>query len=134
MNVALTTEGGRIAPCFAGVEVWIVEPAQNACEHRTIPTAGRDPSFWARDLVRLDVDAFLCAGIDMFLWGVLRGNGIEVFANITGPAGEALERWRAGLLAPLQFWPQAEYRHNRQQARRRHRYRGGDADTKSGDV
>ena len=127
MNVALTSERGRVAPCFAGVELWIVEANQAVGEHRVIRTAGRDPSHWAQEFVRLDVGVLLCAGIDMFAWGVLRGNGIEVVPEAVGAVDEVLAQWRAGTLNAPPTWPFPVRRHSGHSARTRRRFHGGDA-------
>ena len=126
MNIAMTTEGGRVAPCFAGVELWIFGPGQQVGEHLTVHTAGREPLLWARDLLRRDVDTLLCAGIDVFVWGVLRGNGIRVVPEAAGPAKEVLARWRAGTLRAPSTWPYPGQRRPRHHpGMRRHRPRGG---------
>jgi hypothetical protein len=108
MNVALATDSGRVAPCFAGVELWIVNPSQSAGARLTVSTVGLDPSLWARELVRRDVGVLLCAGIDMFAWGVLRGNGIHVVPEAVGTVDEVMVKWHAGTLSPLPLWPRAK--------------------------
>ena len=125
MNIAMTTENGRVAPCFAGVELWIVEPNQGVGVHRIIHTAGRDPSHWARELVRQDVGVLLCAGIDIFVWGGLLGNGVEVVPDAIGTADDVLARWRAGLLITPPIWPPPVRQHSRRRDQTRRRFHGG---------
>ncbi len=130
MNVAVTVENGRVAPCFAGVELWIIGPQQNPAGRLTIPTAGREPLFWVRDLARHDVDTLLCAGIDVFAWGAFRGNGIRVVPEAVGSVQEVLDRWRAGRLKAASTWPpvlkgRLESRGHRARRRRRYRRQSG---------
>ena len=125
MNVVLTTKNGRIAPCFTGVELWIIGPGQSAGECRVIYTAGRDPVLWARDLVRADVSTLLCTGIDMFVSGSIRGNGIQVITEAIGTVDEVLNRWRAGELKTQPIYPQRDRRYRGPQVGRNTRFRGG---------
>ena len=125
MNVAIATAGERVAPCFAGAELWIVGPDRGIDEHRTIHTAGRDPLYWARELLRLDVGTLLCTGIDQFVWGALEGNGIRVVPEAAGAAGEVLARWRAGELRVPVTWQRPERPGPQRRARVQGRFRGG---------
>ena len=113
MKAALATSHGRMAPCFAGVELRIVRDdtpgladGQAGFEGaEVLSTQGWHPLGWGRELMRRDVGLLLCAGIDQGTWASIRGHGIEVIPNAMGEATTVLGAWRRGLLAPPQLWP-----------------------------
>ena len=113
MNTALTISHGRMAPCFAGVEIWIV--SNNIPEHaaghaildgaKIILTYGWHPLGWGRELMRCDVGLLLCSGIDQSTWSSVQGHGIQVIPNAIGDALSVLNAWRSGRLSPPRLWP-----------------------------
>ncbi len=105
---------GRMAPCFAGVEVWIVgsnAPLQGAgqVDHHddfeVISTFGWHPLGWGRELTRHDVGFLLCSGIDPSTWASVQGHGIQVIPSAMGDAASVVEAWRNGRLSPPRLWP-----------------------------
>lgn len=94
MNVAIAISQGRLAPCFKGVELWIVGPEDDVDRCRVVSTEGWAPLAWGRQLMRADVGILICAGIHHFVWGVLRGYGIQVVSNATGDPATVLSEWR----------------------------------------
>ncbi|MCK5529099.1 MAG: hypothetical protein KAI74_05405 [Kiritimatiellae bacterium] len=102
MKVALITSGGRMAPCFAGNELFIYDDDSGSGEHVVIDTAGWELRDWTTELIKYDIDQLLCAGIGQFLSGALFGNGIVVISNIVGVVDEVLEKWRQGLISDQQ--------------------------------
>ena len=118
MNVAITVEDGRVVPCFAGVELWIVGPDQNINDRQVVTTSRNQPFSWAKVLAYRDISVLLCGGIDMFSWGYLRGNGVQIVSDCSGSASIVLEAWRRGsLVIPANI--------RNQTGRGRHRRRGG---------
>jgi hypothetical protein len=99
VKTALTTNGGRMASCFAGTQLWLVSPSQPTTDHQTIDTTRWEALAWGRELMRHDVSVLLCTGIDRFVAGSLQGHGIRVIAGVTGNAQSVLTDWRAGKLA-----------------------------------
>ena len=116
MRIAATCADGRIAPCFAGVDL-VVEPEDDArgSGREVASTAGWHLAAWGHELCRRDVRALLCSGIDRFLAGILQGYGIAVVMDVTGPVDEALAHWRSGALPAVL----------RARRCRRRRFRGG---------
>ncbi len=113
MKAAAAISHGRVAPCFAGVEIWIVEQpsASSAPDHsersevEVISTHGWHPLGWGRELMRHDVGLLLCAGIEPGTWAAVRGHGIEVIPHAMGDVASVLEAWRKGMLSPPSLWP-----------------------------
>ena len=105
MNVALTTSHGRIAPCFSGVELRVVEAQSDLETAKVVVTRGWHPLAWGQELMRHDVNVLLCAGIDQVLWAGIRGYGIHVIPNAMGDPGEVLSQWSVGRLVAPQTWP-----------------------------
>lgn len=124
MKAALATSHGRMAPCFAGVELLIVRddgprPADaqvapqasqaggrvGSADAEVLSTHGWHPLGWGRELMRHDVGLLLCAGIAPATWAAIRGHGIEVIPNAMGEAGAVLDAWQSGLLDPPKLWP-----------------------------
>lgn len=124
MNVALTVEDGRVAPCFAGVELWIIGPNQRIEDRETVKTTESHPLSWARELVRRDIGVFFCSGIDMFAWGFLKGNGVQIVPECFGTVESVLEAWRNGSLMIPSSMPMRSGQHAGQPVRNRRRYRG----------
>ena len=105
MNIGLTTSHGRMAPCFAGTDLWVVGADDDAAAHRVVSTAQWRPMFWGHELMRRDIGLLLCAGIDRFLWGAFQGFGIRVIPDTTGTPEDVVAQWRAGRLVPPPMWP-----------------------------
>lgn len=107
MKAALATSHGRMAPCFAGVVLWIVqEDVQTACERdEVLSTHGWHPLAWGRELMRHEVGLLLCSGIDQSTWASVQGHGIQVIPNTMGATGSVLAAWRSGHLSPPKLWP-----------------------------
>ena len=124
VKIGMTTNRDRITPCFAGVELWILAETQDLGEREVMNTEGWHPLAWPKELMRHDVSVLLCSGIDQFVWGALRGYGIQVIPNATGGAEDVLRQWRSGLLAAPQVWPPDPSR-GRGGCRSRRWFRGG---------
>ena len=105
MLIALTTSHGRIAPCFAGVELCICADAREPSSTTTLATTGWHPLSWGRELVDRGVEVLICAGIDMSTWAALRGHGVDVIPEATGDVEDVLADWAAGRLVPPAAWP-----------------------------
>lgn len=122
LRVAATSLDGRVAPCFAGVQL-IVEEQQGVGpgQREVVSTCGWPLAAWGHELLRRDVAVLLCSGVDRFLYGALQGYGIEVVSNVLGPLDAALEQWRRGTLRMKSVYPDAPPGGRR--ARRR--FRGG---------
>ncbi|MBN1863943.1 MAG: hypothetical protein JW808_03490 [Victivallales bacterium] len=109
----MATSCKRMAPCFAGVDLWIFDSDasmqgddQTGLENiEVISTHGWHPLGWGRELMRHDVGLLLCSGIDQSTWGSIRGHGIQVIPDALGDAGSVLAAWRKGQLAPPRQWP-----------------------------
>lgn len=123
MNVALAISHGRMAPCFAGVELRIVDGNGDLNAAGLVSTRGWHPLGWGRELMRRDVGLLLCTGIDQGTWGSIRGHGIQVIPNAMGDPGATLAAWRSGRLRPPPIWP--AYPAGSGGGRRRKRFRGG---------
>ena len=95
MNIALATNRGMLAACFSGTELWVIDSNDGIEKHGTIETDDLQPVFWSRELMRNNVAALLCAGIDQFTLGALKGNGIEVVQLAASSVEEALKQWRS---------------------------------------
>ena len=98
MNVALTISHGRMAPCFSGVELRVIESQGDPEQAEDIVTQAWHPLVWGRELMRRDVNTLLCAGIEQGVWAGIRGYGIEVIPNAMGNPGEVLNQWLNGRL------------------------------------
>jgi hypothetical protein len=124
MKAALAISHGRMAPCFAGVDLRIIkDSAPTKAGEQAAPqasqaggqvdldgaevlsTQGWHPLGWGRELMQRDVGLLLCAGIDQGTWASVKGHGIEVIPNAMGEAATILDAWRRGLLAPPRLWP-----------------------------
>ncbi len=113
MKAALAVSHGRMAACFAGVDLRIVgdnAPTQAGGQAdldgaEVLSTHGWHPLAWGRELVRRDVGLLLCAAIDQSTWASVRGHGIQVIPNAMGEAGSVLADWRSGHLSPPRVWP-----------------------------
>jgi len=114
-----------MAPCFPGVELWILGPKDDVSARRTIATTDWSLLAWGRKLMRHDVSTLLCAGIDRFVWGSLQGYGIEVVPAATGPASEILAMWRVGALEIPEVWPAPNAAWRGRPGRFGRRFRGG---------
>ena len=142
MKAALTTSHGRMAPCFAGVELRILGeyggvPSRPGAETagqaglagaQVVSTHGWHPLCWGRELWRRDVALLLCAGIDQGTWAAIRGHGIEVIPNAIGDPETVFAAWHGGRLNPPRLWPAYPVglgRAPRFREGRRRRFRGG---------
>ena len=128
MVIALTISHGRIAPCFAGVEIWILSEDEILDNGVRISTHGWHPLAWGYELRRKHVTLILCSGIDLSTWSGLRGHGIRVIPNITGNPDKVLDQWRQGALQQPESWPQYSPDHRAappNKGGKRRRYRGG---------
>lgn len=140
MKTALVISNGRMASCFAGVDLWLVDgdaavPAVEAPTEaggaEVLPTHGWHPLAWGRELARHGVGLLLCVGIAPGTWATVRGHGIEVIPNVTGDMASVLAAWRDGKLSPPQLWPEVPdgigtgAALGRGGGRRRRRFRGG---------
>ena len=105
MNVGMTTDGERMCPCFSGACLWILDQDEDIDRHWSVATGSWQSLGWSRQLMRLDVGVVLCVGVDQFLWGALKGYGIEVVPNAVGRPSEVLKQWRRGELVPPDMWP-----------------------------
>lgn len=113
MRAALVVSHGRMAPCFAGVDLRIVGDNAPTQVHgqadldgaEVLSTHGWHPLGWGRELMRHDVGLLLCAGIASGTWAAIQGHGIEVIPNAMGDADTVLAAWRGGHLTPPRLWP-----------------------------
>lgn len=105
MRIALATRHGRMAPCFAGAALRIVDGPAALEAAATVPTDGWHPLGWGRELMRRDVGLLLCAGLDQATWAGLQGHGIQVVPGVLGDPADALAAWRNGRLQPPALWP-----------------------------
>lgn len=111
MKVALTISHTKIASCFAGVELWVVDSktlpeSAGGKGLQIIKTAGWHPLWWGRELCHCGVELLFCTGISRETWAAVRGHGIEVIANVTGDPAAVLDAWRKGQLHPSGLWPE----------------------------
>lgn len=128
MKMALTTSHGRMAPCFAGVELRIIDDNADLHEAHILSTRRWHPLVWGRELMRRDVTLLMCAGVNQATWAALRGHGIQVIPNAIGDPGNVLATWRGGRLTPPALWPAypvGSDRHRGFGGGRRRRFRGG---------
>lgn len=128
MKVALVTSHGRMAPCFGGVELRIVDNNGDLRDAHVLSTHGWHPLVWGRELMRRDVTLLLCAGIDQATWAAVRGHGIQVIPNAIGDPATVFGTWRNGGLNPPQLWPAYPAGFGRRGGSgsgRRRRFRGG---------
>lgn len=105
MKVAFATSHGRMAPCFGGVELRIVNSNADLQDARVLSTHGWHPLAWGRELMRLDVTLLMCASVDQTTWAALRGHGIQVIPNSVGDPAAVFATWRNGRLSLPQLWP-----------------------------
>ena len=128
MKVALATSHGRMAPCFGGVELRVVENNADLQDARVLSTHGWHPLAWGRELMRRDVALLMCAGIDQATWSAVQGHGIQVIPNAIGDPEPVFAAWRNGRLSPPQLWPAYPVGFGGRRgfgASRRRRFRGG---------
>ena len=124
MKVALATSHGRMAPCFAGVDLRLVDEHGSLSGAFALTTHGWHPLGWGRELMRRDVSVLLCAGIDHGTWASIRGHGITVIPGAVGAPAGVLQRWRNGSLQPPELWPVVPP-HTAPGVGGRRRFRGG---------
>jgi hypothetical protein len=113
MKVALAISHGRVAPCFAGVPLCVVDDDASTKgdaradlrDAEAVATEGWHPLAWGRELMRRDVGLLLCAGIAPGTWAATQGHGIKVIPDAMGEADAVLAAWRSGHLTPPQMWP-----------------------------
>ena len=105
MKVALTTSHGRMAPCFAGVELRVLSDEMNLAVAKVVLTCGWHPLGWGHELMQRDITLLLCAGIDRGTWSAVQGHGIQVIPNAIGEPEAVFSSWRSGQLCPPQVWP-----------------------------
>ena len=128
MILALTISHGRMAPCFAGVEICLLSEDENIDNGVRISTHDWHPLSWGYELRRKGVKLLLCSGIDLSTWSGLQGHGIRVIPNIMGDPEKVLTQWRQGALQQPESWPpySPDYRGAPSyQGGKRRRYRGG---------
>jgi hypothetical protein len=127
MKAALATSHARMAPCFAGVELRILDENTDLRAAEAVSTHGWHPLAWGRELMRHDVAVLLCAGIDHATWSAIQGHGIQVIPNAIGDPETVLEGWRSGRLSPPAVWPNypVGFGAGGLRAGRRRRFRGG---------
>ncbi len=94
-----------MAPCFAGVELRVLNEEMNLDAAEVVSTCGWHPLAWGNELMRLDVALLLCAGIDHGTWAAIQGHGIQVIPNAIGEPDTAFATWHSGQLSPPQVWP-----------------------------
>lgn len=97
----------------------MLDAASGTGEWSEESTAGWGALDWGRELVRRDVGLLFCAGIDRFLWGALKGNGIDVIPDAVGEPEEVLSLWQGGAFNLSGEWP-----HHTRGGCRRERLRG----------
>ena len=105
MKVALATSQGRMAPCFAGVELRIVKENADVNKAEVLSTHGWHPLAWGLELMRHDIGLLLCAGINQGTWSAMQGHGIQVIPNAMGSPATVLAGWRSGQLTLPRLWP-----------------------------
>jgi len=105
MKVGLATSQGRMAPCFAGVALRILEEDADLGDATVDSTQGWHPLLWGRELMRRDVGLLLCAGLDQGTWAAVQGHGIQVIPNAMGQADQVWAAWRSGALSVPPMWP-----------------------------
>lgn len=127
MNLALATSHDRMAPCFAGVELWILDENAELNQALRLSTHGWHPLAWGRELMRRDVGLLVCAGVNLQTWAGIQGHGIDVIPDAIGDPGTVLEAWRNRQLQPPPTWPACGGAPRRAGRRggRQHRFRGG---------
>jgi hypothetical protein len=96
MNIGLTVSRECVAPLFSGVDLWVVDFDAGIEDRLIVETKDWSMFAWKDELMRRDVEVLLCAGIDHFLLGALRGYGIEVMSNAVGAPDEVMRIWVQG--------------------------------------
>ena len=99
MKTAFVVNNNRMASCFAGNELWIYYNLADSDKYDVVDTGGWEMRDWITELYKRDVGWLLCAGIDRFLYGSLRGNGIILIPNVIGEVDEVKNKWRQGLIS-----------------------------------
>ena len=122
MKIALTTSYDRMAPCFAGTELLVLDENEDLDHAQTVATSGWHPLAWGRELMRRDVGVLVCAGIDLPTWAGIRGHGIQIVPEAIGAPADVLAAWQNHQLHTQQLWPACGT--GRGDGRRR-RFRGG---------
>ncbi len=126
MKIALAARNGQVAPLFSGVEVLIYRyESGKAVLEKRVQTSDWPALAWGPNLMREDVSLLICDGLDHFLWGSLRGYGINVAPEAGGKVDEALGLWQHGKLPVPETWPPVAVVCARRGAGRRNRWRGG---------
>ncbi len=106
MNLAITVDQGRITSLYLGVHIMLVVIKNQTYECRIVNTDNWSKLSWGKKLLYYDVDLLICSGIEQFLYGVIKGYGINVIPYAIGSVLEVLEHWREGELQPPGLWPQ----------------------------
>lgn len=94
-----------MAPIFPGIVLQLREEKDIHQVRESIHTDTWRQLSWGTQLMTRNINLLICAGIDQFLWGALRGTGIDVIPNATGTVNRAIGLWRVGLLRPPATWP-----------------------------
>jgi len=105
VKVALATSHDRMAPCFAGIELRVIDEGGGPDNWKVVATHGWHPLAWGRELMQRDVGLLLCAGIDQATWAAVQGHGIQVIPIAMGDPRAAFAAWSSGRLAPPALWP-----------------------------
>lgn len=125
MNIGLTVSRRRMSPCLPGVDLWILSGTAEVKEKQVVETEKWHSLAWGRELMQRNVNVLLCAGISRFLWGALRGDGIQVVPDAMGVPDEVAEQWQSGGLTVPRMWPpHVQGGHQRRFGKRRHGCRG----------
>jgi predicted Fe-Mo cluster-binding NifX family protein len=105
MNIGLTVVSGRVSPCFRGVNLWILGDHAGLERKCVAETQDWGDLAWGQELMKRDVSVLICAGLNQFLWGALKGHGIDVVPNAVGEPDEVLGQWQRGALPSPSVWP-----------------------------
>ena len=98
MKAGFIVNSNRMAPCFAGNELFVYDDSVDSSEHEVIDTTSWELRDWVTALLKRDVDQLLCSSIDQFLYGALLGNGIVVIPNVIGAIDEVKDKWQKGMI------------------------------------
>jgi hypothetical protein len=104
MKTAFVINNNRMAPCFAGNELWIYSSSADLDKHEVIDTSGWEMRDWVTNLHRSDVEKLLCAGIDNFLHGALCGNGVVVISDVAGTLDVIFDKWKSGSISEPEYY------------------------------
>lgn len=100
MRIAVTYDNGQIFQHFGRTEMFKLYDVEDGkvVKVTLLPGAEEGHAALSRQLVENGVNTVICGGLGTGMLNALDAGGIEVCANVTGSADEAVQAYLAGVL------------------------------------